>query len=98
VSNAKSNYALYCSLHCLTATGMVVQAHVKANSQSNETGKFRPPGQRNPHTDFDETWNIELCRRCNHTCKYMSRCDNVGGLGEQENTWLVTCWSLSIPF
>ena len=37
----------------------VVQAVVKATSQSNGNGQILThPGLRNPWTDFDETWNI----------------------------------------
>ena len=36
----------------------VVQAVVKATSQSNGKGQIWPPGAPKPWTDFDETWNI----------------------------------------
>jgi len=65
----------------------IVQAVVKASRQSNGKGQISIPwGSVTLQTDFDETWNMQLCHGYDHTCKSMWRCNNVGGLGAH-----VTC-------
>ena len=72
---------------------MVVQAVVKATSQSNGKGQILTPGVPKPLNGF--RCNLE-CRGYDHTCKSMWRCDNVGGLGEHVKKHML--WFLRYTF
>ena len=71
----------YVQKHVIPAR-LVPQAVVKAK----EMAKFRHQELQNPWTDVDETWDIELCWRYDHTRKSTWRCYNAGGLGKH-GTW-----------
>ena len=91
-------YCAACDVGMYVTACTVVQAVVKATSQSNGKGQILTAwGSENPWTDFGETWNIWSGRGCAHIRKSILRCDNVGGLGEhvKKNT---CCGFLDIPF
>jgi len=74
-----------------------VQAVVKPTAKVMGMGKLQSPGAQKPLNGY--WWILEYITTlgCNHTCKSIWRCDNMGGLGEH-----VTCHMLrflsTIPF